>query len=89
MAADIARFESGNDEAYLKQLQIPLLRRAGDFQTAALLGSGSPLLLHNCREHFATESYRQAFSVQGASGRLRVSAPELPPKEIAAWLAEV
>ena len=89
IAADIARFESGNDEAYLKQLQIPLLRRAGDFQTAALLGSGSPLLLHNCGEHFATESYRQAFSVQGASGRLRISAAELPAKETAAWLAEV
>ena len=49
--------------------------------------SGSPLLLHNCGPRFATESYRQAFSMQGASGRWRLSPVELPPKEIGDWLA--
>ena len=38
IAADISRFESGNDEAYLKQLHIPLLRRAGDFHALSFHG---------------------------------------------------
>jgi dienelactone hydrolase len=86
VAADVARFDSGRDEAYLDKLHIPLLRRAGDFQTAAMLAAPWPLLLHNAGSLFATEAFTQAFTLQAVTARLRVSGTELPPAEIAAWL---
>ncbi len=86
MAADTARFESGIDDAYLKTLNIPLLRRAGDFQSAALLASGSPLLLYNHAESFSVEPFRKAFSLQGVSNHLRTSALEVSASDIGEWV---
>jgi len=86
VAADVARFDSGRDEAYLDKLHIPLLRRAGDFQTAAMLAAPWPLILHDVGSLFSTEAFTQAFAFQAASARLRISSTELPPAEIAAWL---
>jgi hypothetical protein len=82
----VAGFENTNDGAYLEQLHIPLLRRAGDFQTAALLAPTSPLLLHNLGGRFAADAFTHTYALQNASARLRISDPELPATEIAAWL---
>lgn len=87
VAADTAGFASASDSAYLEGLHIPLLRRAGDFQTAALLAPASPLLLHNLAGRFAAEAFAQAFELQNASDHLRVSNSELPAAEIASWVA--
>jgi len=86
VAADVAGFESGMDEAYLEKLHIPLLRRAGDFQTAAFLAPPAPLLLHNLAGCFASESFSRAFALQGATSRLRISKLELPAGDVAAWV---
>lgn len=86
MAADVAGFENASDEAYLESLHIPLLRRAGGFQSAALLATASPLLLHNLAGRFASQDFEDAFSLHGASGRLRVANAQLPAGEITAWL---
>lgn len=89
LAADAAGFDTADDAAYLERLHIPLLRQAGDFQTAALLASPSPLLLHNLDAHFASEPFEHAFKVQGVPDRLRVSTRELSPIEIAEWMTKV
>jgi dienelactone hydrolase len=89
LVADVAGFDSANDGAYLEKLHIPLLRRAGDFQTAALLAPVSPLLLHNLGPHFSSEPFNHAFRIQGAPNQLRLSSQELSAGEIAAWLAKV
>jgi dienelactone hydrolase len=86
LVADVAEFDSANDAAYLEKLHIPLLRQAGDFQTAALLASPSPLLLHNLGTDFSSEPFEHAFKVQGAQNQLRVSRQELSVSEIAGWL---
>ena len=86
LAADVAGFDGGDDGAYLERLHIPLLRQAGDFQTAALLAPPSPLLLHNLGTHFSSEPFEHSFKVQDATNRLRVSTQELAVAEIAAWI---
>jgi len=86
LVADVAGFDSANDGAYLEKLHIPLLRRAGDFQTAALLAPVSPLLLHNLGPHFSSEPFNHAFRIQNAPKQLRLSSQELSAGEIAAWL---
>jgi dienelactone hydrolase len=86
-AADAAGFENESDEAYLDMLYIPLLRRAGDFASAAFLGPAAPLAIHNAGGKFKTEAFRDSFQLQDAAGELRVSDTALTAKEIAAWLA--
>jgi len=89
LAADVAGFDAADDAAYLRSLHIPLLRQAGDFQTAAPLASPSPLLLHNLGSHFSSEPFEHAFKVQGVPDRLRVSTQELSAVEIATWMTKV
>ena len=89
LVADVAGFDSANDGAYLEKLHIPLLRQAGDFQTAALLAPPSPLLLHNLGPHFSGEPFEHAFKVQGGANQLRLSSQELSATEITAWLTKV
>jgi len=85
VAADTAGFDSGNDEVYLEKLHIPLLRRAGDFRTAALLAPASPLLLHNEGGDLAAE-FEDAYRLRGASDRLRSSKQPLSVSGLAEWL---
>jgi len=89
LVADVAGFDTADDAAYLESLHIPLLRQAGDFQTAALLAAPSPLLLHNLGSHFSSEPFEHAFKVQGVADRLRVSTQELSAVEIATWITRV
>lgn len=86
-AADAGEFESESDEAYLENLYIPLLRRAGDFASAAFLGPAAPLAIHNAGGKFKIKAYRDSFGLQDAAGELRVSDAVLSATEIAAWLA--
>ena len=46
-AAAAVQFNPASDTAYLKQLYVPVLRRAGDFRTAVALIGNAPLLVHN------------------------------------------
>jgi dienelactone hydrolase len=89
VAADAAGFENNKDEAFLEKLNVPLLRRAGDFQTSALLAPASPLLLHNLGGRFTGEPFKHAFALHDADSRLRISNGELSPTEIAAWAGSV
>ena len=49
LTADLAQFRVDQDEEYMQRFYIPGLRKAGDFRAAAVLNSGSRLLLHNRR----------------------------------------
>jgi hypothetical protein len=89
LVADVVGFDAANDAAYLEKLHIPLLRRAGDFQTAALLAPTSPLLLHNLGPHFSSEPFKHAFRIQGAPNQLRLSSQELSATQVTAWLTKL
>ena len=86
VAADVAGFENSKDEAYLDKLHIPLLRRAGDFQTAALLSSASPLLLHNLAGNFVSDSFSHMYALHAAERHLRISDKQLADAELVKWL---
>jgi dienelactone hydrolase len=88
VAADASVFDASKDESYLEKLYIPLLRRAGDFESAAWLAPASPLLVHNTGGRFSSDAFRQAFALRGASDRLRISEAALPASEISAWLSK-
>lgn len=88
VAADVTGFDSAKDEAYLEKLHIPLLRRAGDFQTAALLAPASPLLLHNAGSELNSAAFQRAYTLQGVSDRLKVLPAETSATDVAAWLVK-
>lgn len=73
-AADVAQFNTTSDDAYIKKLYVPVLRRAGDFRTAIALISHAPLLIHNAGESFkaGVETRRE----------------KLGEDELAAWLTK-
>jgi dienelactone hydrolase len=88
VAADATGFDTSTDESYVAKLYVPLLRRAGDFQSAALLAPASPLLLHNTGSGFVVGSFQHAYTLHGATDRLRVSESEVSATEVARWLAK-
>jgi hypothetical protein len=65
---DVDRFDTSNDQQYVDRLFIPGIRRAGDFQTAALSRHGVTIV-HNAGDRF---------TVKG----LQVRSQALPTKEI-------
>ena len=50
--ADAAQFNAANDDAWMKSLNVPALRRAGDFRAALALIGDAPLLVHNAGGKF-------------------------------------
>lgn len=86
LAADAASFDASRDESYLHHLYIPLLRKAGDFASAAWLAPPAPLLLHNTGGLAWGETYKQAYALQNASERLKIMDARSSDSEIAAWL---
>jgi hypothetical protein len=54
---DVDGFDTGLDEAFLKRLYIPGLRRAGDVQTASEVAQGR-LVIHNAGPQFAATGAR-------------------------------
>jgi dienelactone hydrolase len=65
---DIGAFDTSSDTDFVKRLQIPGLRRAGDLETAAML-AGDRVVIHNAGEQFV---------LKGATvRRARMSAAEI------------
>jgi len=87
-AADVEGFESENDRAYLKDLYIPLLRRAGDFKVALTLPISSKLLIHHTGEGFKTEWVQNAYRIGQSESKLRIEKAKLGLESMADWLAE-
>lgn len=85
---DVSRFSSEEDQAYLEHLEVPVLRRAGDFKTAAMLAPATPLLIHNAGESFDTGWFRQAYELAGETGLLKIEPDELPREQVLAWLTQ-
>ncbi len=86
--ADVIQFESSDDSSYLKELYIPLIRRAGDFQTAVSLASPSRLLMHNTGGRFETARAEDTYRLANASKRLKISKEKLSLPNLTAWLLE-
>ena len=83
---DVSRFSSEEDGAYLEHLYVPVLRRAGDFKTAAMLPSATRLLIHNTGENFSTDWFRQAYELAGKTDLLEIESDEIARERILSWL---
>ncbi len=79
--ADADRFPTGRDEAYRTQVFVPLLRKAGAFDTALLLTLGSRLVVHDTGGAFDTTRVEESARLCGRSGlsvyRRTLSASEI------------
>ena len=84
--ADTSQFRSQDDQSYLDQLYIPLLRRAGDFRTALTIAPATRLLLHNTGSQFEIEWVRNAYRISRAEATLRIESSKISEAEILAWL---
>jgi hypothetical protein len=85
---DANQFDGASDEAYLRSLNIPLIRRAGDLRTAAVLNPRGRLWIQNAGSGFPSEWIRSVYGALGRSGALRITTQRAGEDELAGWLLE-
>ncbi|HQA44948.1 MAG TPA: acetylxylan esterase [Phycisphaerae bacterium] len=83
---DLNQFQMDSDEAYLKQLNIPHIRRIGGLQAIAAAACNGPIWFHNVGEHFDEEWVKAAGRVNGVE--VRVTREKADEKAIVEWLME-
>jgi dienelactone hydrolase len=88
VAADVDRFPTSDDDAYLGRVFVPLFRKAGGFDAAVLmaLGGGSRLLLHDTGGAFDTGPIEASARGLGAERRLKVVREAASEADVVAWL---
>ncbi len=85
MAVDVDGFDGTSDEAFLKLLPIPGIRRAGDFTTAVLVAPFDPLLVYNTKGRFDTAQISVGFGLFGKPAKLKVVNALVSSEELLAW----
>jgi hypothetical protein len=85
-AVDADAFEAGVDMEYLKRLNIPGLRRAGDFRSAAVLNVAGQLWIHNTAPSFPSEWVTSVFSALQKSSALRLQKNRAGDDELLSWI---
>jgi len=86
MVVDVDGFDNSNDEAFINQLPIPGIRRAGDFVTAAAIAPLTPLLIHNTKTRFRTDRIADVFRLFGKAADFEVRSDAMTTDELFAWL---
>jgi hypothetical protein len=81
---DMNRFDIDSDEAYLKELNIPHIRRIGGLRAIAAVACNGPIWFHNVGDHFDEAFVKEAGQVNGVE--VRVTKEKAADAEIAAWL---
>jgi dienelactone hydrolase len=84
--ADVSQFRNQDDQAYLDQLYLPLIRKAGDFRTALTVAPPTKLLIHNTGSQFETQWVREAYQISKAESALRIESGKVSEAEIISWL---
>jgi dienelactone hydrolase len=83
---DTNQFEADSDAAYLKELNIPGIRRAGDFRTAGILSMQGPLWIQNPGKSFPLEWLRSVYAALGKQGLLKIQPERATDPQILEWL---
>lgn len=86
VVADLDRFDATDDSAYVADLFVPGLRRAGDFRAVAALTSDRKLLLHNAHAAFPLKAFRTAFDASGNTDNLSLQEEPADTETVVAWL---
>jgi hypothetical protein len=87
MVVDASEFDSTSDEAFVKSLPVPGIRRAGDFATAVAIAPLTPLLIHNAGGKFRAERIEAVYQAFGRAGNFRAQPAKLSDSELIAWLS--
>ncbi len=70
VTVELKEFSVDTDQAFLERLNVPLLRRAGDLRTAAVLLAPGQLTLHELDEGPLKLWFQEVYGVAGAAGML-------------------
>ena len=89
VVVDAAQFDNSHEDAYLKTLPIPSLRKVGDFRTAGTLVAPRNLIIHNTGDVFSTAWIEDVYQNLGAEQHLLVRNEKMPDVEIAGRIAEL
>lgn len=87
MAIDAAQFDFSSDEAFIKSLAIPGVRRAGDFTTAVTIAPLTPLLVHNTGNKFNADKIEAVYKAFGKAENFKMQSARINDSEIIAWLS--
>jgi acetyl xylan esterase AXE1 len=87
MVIDAAQFDSSSDEAFIKSMAIPGIRRAGDFTTAVTVAPLTPLLIYNTGNKFNTEKIEALYKAFGKAEDFKSQTAKLGDPELGAWLS--
>ena len=86
LAADVANLDLSDDEAWMGDLYIPVIRRVGDVETAVTLAAPGRLLICNTGREFETDTIRRLYRNLNARRELRIERGSLSTDELVAWL---
>ena len=84
--ADVSQFKSLDDQAYLDQLYIPHIRKAGDFRTALTIALPTQLLIHNTGSQFDTRWVQDVYRISKAEPALRIENARISEATMLSWL---
>jgi hypothetical protein len=87
MVIDAAEFDSSSDEAFIKSLAVPGIRRAGDFTTAVTIAPLTPLLIPNAGNKFNTEKIEAVYKAFGKVEDFKSQSAKLSDVELVNWLS--
>ncbi|HEU0176715.1 MAG TPA: acetylxylan esterase [Blastocatellia bacterium] len=87
MVIDAAHFDSSSDEAFIKSVAIPGIRRAGDFTTAATIAPLTRLLIHNTGYKFNAGKIKAVYKAFGKGRDFKSQSAKLSDAKIIAWLS--
>jgi len=79
---DADQFDYNDDDAWVKQLFIPQVRRAGDFRTVAVLIAPGKLVIHNASRSFPTGWFQDAYSVIRSPESLHIQPEKMEVESI-------
>lgn len=88
IVVDAAEFDNNSDDAFLKTLPIPSLRKVGDFRTAGALIAPRNLIIHNTGDTFKTTWIEDVYRNVSAEENLIVRKEQMAEAEILGRLVE-
>jgi dienelactone hydrolase len=87
VVADAAQFDTTSDDAFVADLYVPSLRRAGDFRTACTLALPASLMIHNTGGTFATSWAADVYRSLKLAPLFRVQKARASDAQIVGWIA--
>jgi hypothetical protein len=83
---DAAQFACDDDRAWLNDLYLPQVRRAGDLRTAVALTAPGALHVHNAAPGFPSPFARRAYAAAGAPDALHIQSQRADVQTLLHWL---